>query len=97
MQMAVTVQNHSEVFKVAVFSLSGITFHNFPCFPCAVGTLTRGITDYSGQKKILQNHKVAIFNLVLQQINSPLYSFCKISVVELQKHVTSKYESVHDK
>ena len=52
MQMAVTLQNHSEVckfpvfslcfskiFKFPVFSLSGITFHNFPCFPCAVGTL----------------------------------------------------------
>ena len=52
MQMAVTLQNHSEIFKFPVFSLcfseifkfpvfslSGITFHNFPCFPCAVGTL----------------------------------------------------------
>ena len=52
MQMAVTLQNYSEVFKFPVFSLcfakivkfpvfslSGITFHNFPCFPCAVGTL----------------------------------------------------------
>ena len=53
MQMAVTLQNHSEVFKFPVFSLcfskifkfpvfslSGITFHNFPCFPCAVRTLS---------------------------------------------------------
>ena len=52
MQMAVTLQNHSEVFKFPVFSLcfskifkfpvfslSGITFHNFPCFPCVVGTM----------------------------------------------------------
>ena len=36
MQMAVALQNHSEIFKFPVFSLSGITFHNFPC---AVGTL----------------------------------------------------------
>ena len=56
MQMAVTLQNHSEIFKFPVFSLcfskifkfpvfslSGITFHNFPCFPCAVGTLTNEI------------------------------------------------------
>ena len=59
MQMAVTLQNHSEVFnfpvfslcfskifKFPVFSLSGITFHNFPCFPGAVGTLKQVISTF---------------------------------------------------
>ena len=52
MQMAVTLQNHSEVFKFPVFSkiftfpvfsLSGFIFHNFPCFPYAVGTLNKKV------------------------------------------------------
>ena len=33
----------SKIFKFPVFSLSGITFHNFPCFPCAVGTLQKSL------------------------------------------------------
>ena len=31
----------SNIFKFPVFSLSGITFHHFPCFACGVGTLRK--------------------------------------------------------
>ena len=74
----------SKIFKFPVFSLSGITFHNFPCFPCAVGTLLclddiRSLHWHMTQQRTKLDFCVSKFNVYFLFVL--ILSMCLITIL----------------